>query len=266
VPIDLPRLPILIRPIGRILRAPDHDAGTAEGDGGAAEGAAEGGAEGAEDKTLMTGGAAEGGEGEGGSDEGGEAKEGDGKEAGAEEGKEGEEGKNASPEGPPEKYELTLPEGMALDEGLMAEATPVFQELKLDNEGASKLIPLIQKYDERRAAAQIEAHDAMGADWAKAAKADPRIGGKNWTETERFVAKALDTAAQGLGKEGAKQVGEFKQLLDDTKLGNHPVLISMFRFYGERISEDTDFVRPDAGAPVKQDRLVNLYPDDVPKE
>lgn len=167
---------------------------------------------------------------------------------------------------PPEKYELTAPEGLELNDEVLAEVDPVFRELGLTNDQANKIMPLAGKFMERITAAQQDAHATLSADWAKQAKADPRLGGKNWGETEGFVAKAFDTAAAGLGKDGAKQVGDFKELLDATGLGNHPVLISMFRFYGERISEDTTLARASDGSAIKPSREEILYPTDAPKE
>lgn len=157
----------------------------------------------------------------------------------------------------PEKYELTPPEGFEIDDAVLAEADPVFRELNLTNDQANKLMPLAGKFAERLFAAQNDAFAAQASDWAKAAKADSEIGGRNWKETETLVAKALD-------KLGAPK--EFRDLLDSTKLGNHPEMIRMFRRVGAAISEDMDLPRSDAGAQVKADRLAALYPDDVPKK
>jgi hypothetical protein len=166
----------------------------------------------------------------------------------------------------PEKYELTAPEGLEINDEVLAEIDPIFRELGLSNDAANKIMPLAGKFMERITAAQAQQHADLAADWAKEAKADKRIGGKNWGETETFVAKAFDTAAAGLGKDGAKQVGDFRELLNATGLGNHPVMIRMFRFYGERISEDTNFPRTGEGAAIKQSREEVLYPNDVPSK
>jgi hypothetical protein len=158
---------------------------------------------------------------------------------------------------PPETYALIPPEGFSIDEALQAEVDPVFRELGLSNEAANKLMPLAGKFAERIAAAQGDAHQAMATDWARAAKADPELGGARWAETQSLVARALDTF-------GARQGSEFRMLLDDSRLGNHPEMIRMFRNVGARLGEGGGFVRSDAGAPVKQDRLASLYPEDVP--
>lgn len=160
---------------------------------------------------------------------------------------------------PPETYELTAPDGMTIDDALLAEVTPVFKELGLSNDAANKLMPLASTFAERLFTAQTDAHKAMTADWAKEAKADKDLGGANWGETESLVAKALDQF-------GAAEGSDFRKLLDDTGLGNHPEMIRMFRKIGERLGEGGDFVRPDAAAAIKQDRTAIMYPNDVPKE
>ena len=160
----------------------------------------------------------------------------------------------------PEKYELTPPEGFAVNDALLSEADPVFRDIGLTNEQAQKLMPLVPKFAEQLFAAQQDAFQAQATDWAKTAKADPEIGGKNWGETENLVAKALDKFAVG---EGGKA---FRALLDETKLGNHPEMIRIFRSVGAALGEDGDFARSDTGAPVKQAREAVLYPNDVPQK
>jgi hypothetical protein len=162
---------------------------------------------------------------------------------------------------PPEKYTLVAPEGFEVDDTLLAEVDPVFRELGLNDDQANKLMPLAGKFADRLMAAQQDAFQAQASDWAKEAQADAEIGGKHWGETESLVAKALDRFA------GPKEVGGkpnvFRALLDETKLGNHPEMIRMFRRIGAAVSEDGEMPRSDAGAPVKQDRLAVLYPNDV---
>ncbi len=167
---------------------------------------------------------------------------------------------------PPEKYELTAPEGFAVDETVMAEADPVFRDLGLTNEQANKLMPLAGKFADRIAAAQNDAFQAMKTDWAKEAKADKELGGANWAETESLVAKALDTAAAGMGEKGPERVAAFKALLDETGIGNRADLIHVFRWFGSQMGEGGGFARSDAGATVKPDRLATLYPNDVPNK
>jgi hypothetical protein len=179
----------------------------------------------------------------------------------------------ASDDGLPEKYELKMPEGVELDTAVMEVADPVFRELGLGQEQAQKFVPLAVKVQERVLEEQTKRFEETAADWAKEAKKDPVLGGAKWQETEHLVAKAFDTAAAKMATierdgekiDGKAQVKEFKDLLAQTKLGNHPTLMRMFRFFGQAVGEDSDFIRADGGAAVKKSREEELYPNDVKK-
>lgn len=257
---------------GRFMRAPDHG----DGDQGGAD-SGEGDQSGADDKGGADdqGAADDKGDASGKDDAGADDKslmngddKGEGDKDGAKEGddadkdsKDGE--KKDEPEGPPEKYELTAPEGFDIDEKLLAEADPIFREIGLTSAQANLLMPLVPKFAEALFGQQNDAFQAQASDWAKAAKADKEIGGKNWGETETLVAKALDQFAGPKGTPEKPNV--FRDLLDNTKLGNHPEMIRMFRKIGAQLGEGGSLPRSDASAPVKLAREEVLYPDDVPK-
>lgn len=164
----------------------------------------------------------------------------------------------AADDGPPETYDLKMPDDIELDAELVAEATPLFKDAGLSNDQANKLVPLAIKVQERLLKTQADNFEALSADWAKSAMADAEIGGRNWPQTEVLVAKALDTF-------GAPAGSEFRKLLDQTRLGNHPEMIRMFRTIGEKLGED-DFVRSDKGTQTKPAREEVMYPNDVPKK
>lgn len=140
----------------------------------------------------------------------------------------------------PEVYELQAPDGFALDAKMVEAASPVFKELGLSNEQANKLVPVAAQFAQQisdnlnqQILAQVQADRKA---WLDTAKADPEIGGANWEKTLATAAKALD----GLGF--AKGSG-FRNLLDESGLGNHPDMIRAWERVGRAISEDTDFVR-----------------------
>lgn len=179
---------------------------------------------------------------------------------------------NADPEsaadGPPEAYELaplkiTGADGaeveIAIDTALLEVATPIFKEAGLSNEQANQLAPLAIKVQERVIATQAEDFAALRADWAKEARADKEIGGKNWTETENLAAKALDTF-------GAPEGSDFRKLLTESGFGDHPEMIRMFRRIGEKVGEDKPVETSTTGPKGKPDRVRELYPNDPPKE
>jgi hypothetical protein len=108
-------------------------------------------------------------------------------------------------------YSLKAPEGFQLDAGMMEIASPTFRDLGLNNDQAQKLVPLAVKFQERLFEQQNDNFRTLKTDWAKQAKADPEIGGKNWKSTVSLAQAALKAA--GIGDKHA-----FRDLLDDSGL------------------------------------------------
>lgn len=199
-------------------------------------------------------------------EEGKEPKEGEPKE-----GEPAKEGDTGDDEGVPESYTIAadaLPEGAEIDTKLLEDAAPTFKELGLSNKAANKLAPLALKVAERMAERQADNFAATRKAWADETLADPELGGKNWKATEANVARALDHFVGpqvGKGADGKEYPNEFRQLLNETGLGSHPVMVRAFKAIGEAMSEDTNFVRGDNGAAIKVPRENILYPEDAPK-
>jgi len=131
----------------------------------------------------------------------------------------------------PETYEaFTLPEGVALDETLLAKATPVFKSIGegLKQEDAQKLVTLFAEAQAEAAAQQVAGFNQVKKDWAAEIKADQDFGGEKLPQT-------LGAAKAVLGKYGDKA------LLNDLKewgWANHPGLIRMLARVNAHLSED----------------------------
>ena len=166
-------------------------------------------------------------------------------------------------DGVPETYALTTPEGLALDGAAIAEATPVFRELGLSNAAANKLMPVAAQFAQRvqdQANRQLLSHvQAERKAWLDAARADPEIGGAKWSET-------IATAASALDRLGFTKGSSFRNLLDESGLGNHPDMIRAFVKVGKAVAEDNDFVLGGGIPRTRRDRAETLYPNDQPKE
>ncbi len=145
----------------------------------------------------------------------------------------------------PEKYEISLGEGVSLDADVLTAADPILRELGLSNEAANKLAPLAQQVAERTQAGLLQQLQDAGAaqkkEWFDAFVADPEIGGPKREETERLSAKALDAL-------GFVKGHPFRQALTDSGFGNHPDMIRAFRRLGEMVGEDNTFTRPGVGS------------------
>lgn len=129
----------------------------------------------------------------------------------------------------PEKYEFTMPEGVALDETAAAELDAIAREFKLDQVGAQKLADLGAKQAQKFAGAQADAIEQAAATWITEAQADKEFGGDKLDESLATARKALD----------AFGTPELRELLNGSKLGNHPEVIRFMVRAGRAISEDS---------------------------
>lgn len=198
-----------------------------------------GAAQGGSDEVTVLGGAAEAGPAAG---------PGEGEASAAAEGEGGAGGDEAAAAGPPEKYELSVPDGFeAIDTDVMSEAEPILRELKLTNEQADKLTPiaagLVKKTMERAEKAITDRAIAQRKEWADAFQSDPDIGGANKDRT-------LGDAARAFDHYGLKKGEGLRQLLDESGLGNHPDVIRFVARVGRDLDEGS-FERGSAAATPK---------------
>lgn len=260
-------LPILMRMTpserlaGRFMRAPDHDASADAGtvDAGGGDATIEAGADviqpggevsGGDEPTTLLGKAkpapGDGKDGEGSKDDAGDDADGD-------------------KDGPvvPEAYDLKLTvkgedgtdTDVAMDATLVEAATPILKELGLTNEQANKVLPLVPQIQAKVLQDQADQFEEMATGWAKEVMADKEIGGKNFKATEHLMGKAMDEFA----------TPEFVKLIEESRFGNNPAFVRVFRAIGSRLSEDETMARGDPAA-TKLPREVVLYPDDQPRK
>jgi len=157
--------------------------------------------------------------------------------------------KPAEPEGAPEAYEFVPPEGHVLDEGVIGKFSEVAKELNLPQDKAQKVLDVMAPAIAERQQAALQ---AMTSEWAETSKADKEFGGDKLDENLAIAKTALEKFA----------TPEFRTLLNDTGLGNHPEVLRVFVRAGKAISPDTVVTGKQAPAPA--DRLATLY-DNTPK-
>lgn len=128
------------------------------------------------------------------------------------------------PVGAPEKYEFVAPEGVTLDADLMPDFESFARELNLPQDKAQKLVDMGAKIVQK----QQEAVLAMGNQWAETAKTDKEFGGDKLTESMIVAKRTLDTYG----------TPELRDLLNHSRMGNHPEMIRLFFRVGATLTED----------------------------
>lgn len=152
----------------------------------------------------------------------------------------------------PETYsDFTLPEGVELDEKLMNEVKPLFEEVGMTKDQAQKFVDLHAKVVQEGARQQAEQFSELVNGWQKQAKADKEFGGDKFDENVGVARSAVDK----LG------TPEFKQLMEDHGVGNHPEMIRFMWNVGKLMKEDTPGQSGGPSTPQK-DRVSILYPND----
>lgn len=175
----------------------------------------------------------------------------------------------------PEAYELkpfTVGEGegastVEIDASLLETVTPGLKEAGITQEQLEKLAPSVVPAIQEQALKQLnDSYAATVADWAKEAKADPEIGGAKFDESRQLAAKALDHfGAKSEKNDKGEETNPFRKMLNESGLGNHPVMLRMFRNIGASLSESSEFVRNTNETAAKKSREEINYPNDLPK-
>lgn len=151
----------------------------------------------------------------------------------------------------PVEYNLKAPEGF--DAAGLPKIAEVAKNWGLTPENAQKLL-------DQTHAAQIKAKaDTEAAlakqkqEWVDAVKADPVIGGEKFDAT---IARAMKV----VGELDQKIAPGIKQLLESSGYGDHPVVVRLFAYLGEKNREDS-FSTP-GGAPAGEKPTIEqmLYP------
>lgn len=123
--------------------------------------------------------------------------------------------------------------------------------LDLTQEQAQQLVELGIKRDQL----MHERVQAESTRWLNELPSDKEFGGEKLSENLAIAKKAIDTFG----------TPELKQILEQSRLGNHPELIRAFYRAGKAISQDNRFVAGGSGnAPAKGDPASALYPNQKP--
>lgn len=150
----------------------------------------------------------------------------------------------------PEKYEFKAPEGVTLDPEALGEFEGLARELKLSQEDAQKVTDIGAKLAQKWEAKQAQVIQQAAAEWATAVVADKEIGGDNVAANLAVAKKALD----------AFGTPELRDLLNGSRLGNHPEVVRFMYRAGKAISEDR-MVTGGKGPAAEVSTAKALYPN-----
>ncbi len=137
----------------------------------------------------------------------------------------------------PGQYEFKPVEGVQLSDEVIGRFSEVAKELNLSQDAAQKMLDQVAPAIARQQYAAIQ---QLNEQWVSAVKADKEIGGEKLGANLAIAKKARDA----FGTDG------LRQLLNESRIGNHPEMVRFFVRAGQAISEDS-FVpggtRPSAG-------------------
>lgn len=141
--------------------------------------------------------------------------------------------------------EFKLPEGINLNKEQLGEFNKLLGQIetgKLDHAGmqeaGQKLVDLATKATtdsiNRLNDYYVQFHENQKNEWFEAFKKDPEMGGENMDKT----VSALREAVESYGGD-EKQIAEFRSVMKDTGVGNHPAVIRILNNMAQKIAKYT---------------------------
>lgn len=147
------------------------------------------------------------------------------------------------------KYNLTMPEGVELDQAMADAIMPVMKDIGLTNAQADKLA---QAYAERRKSefeSMTGRHDKIVTDWQNDIRTDREYGGDKLDASLKIANRALATYAKP---------EEIKRLTE-IGMGNHPDLFRLLVRVGNANSDDKPVTSETPAASRPKDIAETLY-------
>lgn len=150
----------------------------------------------------------------------------------------------------PEKYELKMPDGSQLSQERIEKVSAYAKEKGLSNEQAQEVLnresEAVSGFFESQKAGLLARSEA----WISEIKADKEFGGDKFNETVELAKRSIERFGDP----------ELKKQLDETGLGNHPMLIKMHAKIGREMAEDRLVPSNSASTSASQRHADVLYP------
>lgn len=155
----------------------------------------------------------------------------------------------------PEKYDLKLPEGSVLDAKSVEKVSSYAKEKGLSNVQAQEILEREHSAVADFVNAQKAHMDEKVSSWQSALTSDAELGG----EALKANAELSSRVVTRFGSD------EFKKILKDTGLGNHPELVRVFSRIGKSMGDD-QLVLPGSQPVSKRSHVDVLYGKTETKE
>lgn len=127
-----------------------------------------------------------------------------------------------------EYEDFSIPEGMDVDDELLAGASELFREYGLTQEQGQRMVDLYSNKIDAAMKANEAAMVEQQKSWEKELKEDPVYGGDNFEKTTLSAEKAFAKFSDD----------ETKQFFKQTNLGSHPSMIRLFKNIADEVLED----------------------------
>lgn len=151
---------------------------------------------------------------------------------------------------------ITVPEGIEIDEKVLTDFKGLISDEKLaPSERAQKLVDMHVGALKQAIEEPAKAWMKLQTDWTATVKADPEMGGDNFTAMQSTIAKAIDSI-------GGQQAKEIREAFVFTGAGNNPAICRLIYRMSKALTEGghvAGAALSTGGADVQQ-ALKSMYP------
>lgn len=129
----------------------------------------------------------------------------------------------------PASYELSLPEGFAVDDGLMTEARDAFAAAGVPADKAQSLLDIYTKASQSALTAAQTAFETQQSEWLTTINSMPEFQGSTREKSLTAIGKLFDDYGTPEAKDALNMAG----------VGNHPALVKFIHSIASVLSEGT---------------------------
>ena len=157
----------------------------------------------------------------------------------------------ATPQSAPVEYALTIPQDSLLDPTAVERVTAFAKAEHLAPASAQKVLELAHAEQAALVEKQKADYTAKITGWEAAVKADPELGGANYTGMLARTVAVLDRFGDT----------ELKEALKSTGFGNYPALVRFVNKIGAAMANDTPTGGHSGLRPTHKPDAQSLYPN-----